>query len=50
MVDRVSFKELKTTSQLVGFAMYNSFGIIIASFLVGFLVDKFGIEKSVYKL
>ena len=50
MVDRVSFKELKTTSQLVGFAMYNSLGIIIASFLVGFLVDKFGIEKSILQI
>lgn len=50
MVDRVSFKDLKTTSQLVGFAMYNSLGIIIASLFVGFLVDRFGVEKSVLQI
>ncbi|MFI3209603.1 MAG: MFS transporter [Peptostreptococcaceae bacterium] len=46
MVDRVSKKETKTTSQLIGFAIYNSSGIIIASFFVGFFVEYFGIPKT----
>lgn len=50
MVDRVCEKELKTTSQLIGFAMYNSLGIIVASFLVGFLIENFGISKTIVQL
>ncbi len=44
MVDRISPLNLRTTSQLVGFAMYNSLGIIIASFLVGSLIEYRGIK------
>ena len=38
---------LKTTSQLIGFALSNSLGIIIGSFVVGFLIEYFKIDKAI---
>lgn len=46
MIDRISPGELRTTSQLVGFAIFNSFGVVIASFIVGLLIEKFNIENT----
>lgn len=46
MIDRVCPENLKTTSQLIGFAMFNSLGLIIGSFVVGFLIEVFKIDKA----
>lgn len=48
MIDRVSPGNLKTSSQLIGFAMFNSLGIIIASFMVGFLIQYLKIDKAIF--
>ena len=47
MIDRVCPGNLKTTSQLIGFAMFNSLGIIIGSFMVGFLMQYLKINKAI---
>lgn len=47
MIDRVCPENLKTTSQLIGFALSNSLGIIIGSFVVGFLIEYFKIDKAI---
>lgn len=47
MIDRVCPGNLKTTSQLIGFAMFNSLGIIIGSFVVGFLMQYLKIDKAI---
>lgn len=47
MIDRVCPENLKTTSQLIGFALSNSLGIIIGSFIVGFLIEYFKIDKAI---
>ena len=47
IVDRVSPTHLRTTSQLIAFAVYNSFAMIIASFLIGFLVDYSNIKFAI---
>ncbi len=47
MIDRVCPGNLKTTSQLIGFAMFNSLGIIIASFMIGFLIEYLKIDKAI---
>ncbi len=47
MIDRVCPVNLKTTSQLIGFALSNNLGIIIASFVVGFLIEYLNIEKAI---
>lgn len=47
MIDRVSPSNLKTSSQLIGFAIFNSFGIIIASISVGVLVEHLKIGNAV---
>ncbi|WP_296647707.1 MFS transporter [Romboutsia sp. 13368] len=48
MIDRVCPENLKTTSQLIGFALSNNLGIIIGSFVVGFLIEYFNIEKAIF--
>lgn len=50
MIDRVSPCNLKTSSQLIGFAIFNSFGIIIASIGVGTLVEHLEIKQAVLSL
>lgn len=50
MIDRVSPCNLKTSSQLIGFAIFNSFGIIIASLSVGFLVEHFSLGRAILSL
>lgn len=47
MIDRVCPPSLRTTSQLIGFAMSNSLGIIIGSFVVGVLIEYFKIDKAI---
>ena len=47
MIDRISPSELRTSSQLIGFAIFNSFGVVIASFVVGFLIGKFGLSNTI---
>lgn len=47
MIDRVCPENLKTTSQLIGFALSNSLGIIVGSFVVGFLIEYFKIDKAI---
>lgn len=50
MIDRVSPYNLKTSSQLIGFAIFNSFGIIIASISVGFLVENLTLGNAILSL
>lgn len=50
MIDRVSPCNLKTSSQLIGFAIFNSFGVIIASIGVGVLVEHLQIGQAVLSL
>ena len=40
-------ENLKTTSQLMGFAMFNSLGLIIGSFIVGILIEFFKINGAI---
>lgn len=47
MIDRVCPENLKTTSQLMGFAMFNSLGLIIGSFIVGILIEIFKINGAI---
>ena len=47
MIDRVCPENLKTTSQLMGFAMFNSLGLIIGSFIVGILIEFFKINGAI---
>ena len=47
MIDRVCPENLKTTSQLMGFAMFNSLGVIIGSFVVGFLIEYLKIDRAI---
>ena len=47
MIDRVCPENLKTTSQLMGFAMFNSLGRIIGSFIVGILIEFFKINGAI---
>ena len=47
MIDRVCPVNLKTTSQLIGFALSNNLGVIIGSFVVGLLIEYFNIEKAI---
>lgn len=47
MIDRVCPANLKTTSQLMGFAMFNSLGVIIGSFVVGFLIEYLKIDRAI---
>lgn len=47
MIDRVSPSNLKTSSQLIGFAIFNSLGVIIASISVGYLIENFSVNKSI---
>ncbi|MGL5346224.1 MAG: MFS transporter [Peptostreptococcaceae bacterium] len=46
MIDRISPSELRTTSQLIGFAIFNSFGVVVASFTIGVLIEKFNINNT----
>lgn len=46
MIDRISPSELRTTSQLIGFAIFNSFGVVVASFTIGILIEKFNINNT----
>lgn len=47
MIDRVCPENLKTTSQLMGFAMFNSLGLIIGSFIVGVLIEFFKVNGAI---
>jgi len=47
MIDRVCPENLNTTSQLIGFAMFNSLGLIIGSFIVGILIEFFKINGAI---
>lgn len=47
MIDRVSPNNLKTSSQLIGFAIFNSLGIIIASISMGFFVGNLGVKNAI---
>lgn len=47
MIDRVCPANLKTTSQLMGFAIFNSLGLIIGSFIVGLLIEYLQLEKAI---
>ena len=47
MIDRVCPENLKTTSQLMGFAMFNSLGLIIGAFIVGILIEFFKINGAI---
>ena len=47
MIDRVCPENLKTTSQLMGFSMFNSLGVIIGSFVVGFLIEYLKIDRAI---
>jgi MFS family permease len=44
MIDRVSKCSVKTSSQLIGFAIFNSFGIVVSSLMVGTLIKYFNIS------
>ena len=44
MIDRISPKNLKTSSQLIGFAIFNSLGTIIGSIGMGFIIEKLNIK------
>lgn len=47
MIDRISPTELRTSSQLIGFAIFNSFGVVIASFIVGYLIENLKLNNTV---
>ncbi|MGL5714718.1 MAG: MFS transporter [Paraclostridium sp.] len=47
LIDRICPQELKTSSQLMGFAIFNSLGIVIASLITGYLIDNLGLKLSI---
>lgn len=47
MIDRISPSELRTSSQLIGFAIFNSFGVVIASFVVGYSIENLKLNNTV---
>lgn len=47
LIDRLCPDDLKTSSQLMGFAIFNSLGIVIASLATGYLITKLGISKAI---
>lgn len=50
MIDRVSPVSLKTSSQLIAFAIFNSLAIIIGSIVVGYLIENMGVKNSILSL
>lgn len=47
LIDRICPDDLKTSSQLMGFAIFNSSGVVIASLLTGYLITNTGIKHTI---
>lgn len=47
MIERLSPNNLKTSSQLIGFAVFNSMGTMIASMLIGYLIENMSVEITI---
>ncbi len=47
LIDRLCPEDFKTSSQLMGFAIFNSLGTVIASLLTGYLISNLGINKAI---
>ena len=46
IIDRISPSNLKTSSQLVAFAIFNSVSTIIGTASVGYFIEKFSLDKA----